>query len=152
MSQLAAVMTTYRGSDGTRTRELYAELEKHGPAGRVAMNLFRACKCSERAKSYRGRRYKDAAYGRKQWSLGLLCDELVASADALGIAWGWKLDPDQAYHNQVLYVDLPTFGQVSFHTAERLKGPDYPGEWCGEHGASPQRVCSFAALVLAKEA
>lgn len=148
MSHLARVMATYQGSDGNVTRALYEALEKRGPAGRVGLNLFRAVKNSERAKKYRGREYKGAAYERKEWSLGNLCEVLELHADALGIMWGWSLDEAQPYHRHVLYVELEKHGQVSFHAAERLRGPDFPGTWDGQRGAAPQRVCSFVAALL----
>lgn len=47
-------ITVFEGSDGELTKTYYAELSKRGPIGEVAMNLFRAQKCSERAKVYRG--------------------------------------------------------------------------------------------------
>ena len=109
----------YRGSDGEATKELYRALEQLGPRGIVALNVFRAQKCSERAKCYRGGirgkgSYSSMAYDRKQWSMGNLAMVLSRHAAALGIAWGWKIDPAQSYHCWVLYIDLPT-GQVSFH-------------------------------------
>jgi hypothetical protein len=68
----------YAGSNGEVTRAYYAELERRGPLGMVAMNLFRAQKCSARAKVYRGRGFKRDAYDRKNWSLGLLCTYLLS--------------------------------------------------------------------------
>ena len=47
-------LDVYRASDGEATKRLYVELELLGPAGVIALNLFRACKNSERAKAYRG--------------------------------------------------------------------------------------------------
>lgn len=63
----------YAGSDGELTKRYYSELETKGPIGLVAMNLFRAQKCSARAKVYRGGvrgrgSYKSMAYERKSWS------------------------------------------------------------------------------------
>ena len=40
----------YHGSDGAATTAYYNELSKRGPIGLVAVNLFRASKCSARAK------------------------------------------------------------------------------------------------------
>ena len=145
---LAEVMAVYEGSNGDLTKALYQRLEAVGPIGVIAMNLFRAQKCSERAKVYRGRRYKDAAYGRKQWSMDNLAAALTEHAEALGIAWGWAIDPEQAYHNVVLYIEIPT-GQVSFHTDARGKGPNYLAPWDGVRGISPTRICRFCADVLA---
>ena len=103
-------------ADVVVSRALYARLEGHGPIGQVAMNLFRACKTSQRAKVYRGRRYRGAAYDTKQYSMDLLCAHLVDHAPTIGLSsWGWREDSDQPVHRQVLYIDLPT-GQISFHT------------------------------------
>jgi hypothetical protein len=136
----------YAGSNGEVTRAYYAELEKRGPLGMVAMNLFRAQKCSARAKVYRGRGFKREAYDRKNWSLGLLCTYLGLyggskhCADPM-IPYGWKRDPNTPGFEWVLYVDLPQ-GQVSFHAATRGEGPDYPGEFCGQH-LSAERIIDF---------
>lgn len=112
------------------------------------MNLFRACKCSGRAKVYRGRTYKDLAYGRKVYSITNLCRELKTHAESLGIVWGWKEDKQQTFHRWVLYVDIPVFGQVSFHNADRLAGPDYPKEWDGVPD-SPRRIINYVNFLLA---
>ena len=144
----------YYGSNRDNTRQLYSLLESKGPLGIIALNLFRASKNNARAKVYRGGipgkgSYKRMAYDRKQWSLGLLCDALSEYAEGAGIIWGWKVDTSQQVHSWVLYVDLPT-GQVSFHSAQRGKGPDYPGDWDGQHqGAS--RILDWVKTVLGKE-
>lgn len=148
---LSYVLGVYGGPNGEATKALYERLEKLGPIGLVALNLFRAQKNSERAKAYRGRGYKGAAYDRKQWAMGNLDEALVGHADALGLRWGWGNDPGQAFHCCVLYVELPT-GQVSFHTNIRGSGPDYPGEWDGVRGKSAERICRFVAQLLAAEA
>lgn len=149
------VLTIYRASDGEATRALLAELHERGPLGFVVANLLRAAKNSERAKLYHGGRvglfgrgsYRRAAYDRKEWAIGNLDTALLEHAGAAGIRWGWALDPQQACHNQVLYVDTPR-GQVSFHTAQRGKGPDYPGEWDGVKNMGAQRICLWAADIL----
>lgn len=140
------VAAIYSGSDAEATKALYAELERRGAIGVIALNLLRACKASARAKVYRGGnshgRFKDQAYQKKEWSLRQLCDALVPLIDkskwcstpgcgfpdgkpCLGcgltvshgvVAWGWKEDPAQTFHRWVLYVDL-LVGQVSFHAA-----------------------------------
>jgi|SRR5579871_1963971 len=145
----------YRGSDGEATKRLYAQLEAIGPMGQVALNLFRAAKCSERAKVYRGGirgqgSYKGMAYDRKAWSMQCLCDILTQHAAELHLVWGWKEDPatvfgDQASH--VLYVDTP-HGQCSFHSPTRGKGPEYLGDWDGQRGMTTQRVIDFATALL----
>jgi hypothetical protein len=146
---IADVLRIYRGSDGEATRALYDCLGKLGAEGEVAVNLFRACKSSERAKVYRGGRngYRGAAYDRKQWSMDNLAKILVEHAEALGLRWGWGCDAAQDFHRDVLYVDLPT-GQVSFHTAGRGVGPDYPDQWDGRRGQSADRICRWVARLL----
>lgn len=144
---LADVMQVYIGSDGAATRDMYQRLLNYGQLGVIATNLFRAQKCSERAKGYRGG-YRANAYERKQWSMNNLADVLRTHATDCGITWGWGQDDKQVFHKVVLYVDLPT-GQVSFHTELRGQGPDYRGEWDGKAGASPGRICRFVASVFA---
>lgn len=149
---MADVLATYTGSDGDRTKALFAQLESAGTIGDVAVNLFRAAKNSERAKRYRGGArgrgsFRGMAYDRKSWAIDNLAAALMANAEELRISWGWGIDQDQPVHRDVLYVDLPT-GQVSFHTSPRGKGPVYPGEWDGARGTSAQRICCFAADVL----
>lgn len=151
-SATTRVRIVYMGSDGDATKALYDELEKLGPMGIVAINLFRAQKNSERAKKYRGGirgqgSFKDMAYARKQWAMENLARTLTQHAQGCGITWGWGVDEKQEFHRQVLYVDLPP-GQVSFHTERRGLGPDYPGKWDGVRDASPTRVCNFVASVL----
>jgi hypothetical protein len=148
----AEAAEAYRGSDGDATHALYARLGQHGPAGVVAVNLFRAQKASERAKVYRGGArgrgsFRAMAYDRKGWAIGNLCTTLATHAGALGIVWGWGFDPDQPVHRLVLYVDLPS-GQVSFHAAERGPGPDYPASWDGVPAISPQRILTWIGRLL----
>jgi hypothetical protein len=147
-------MIVYSGSDRAATEFLYADLSSKGPAGVIALNLLRAQKCSSRAKVYRGGipgkgSYKQMAYDRKQWSIDNLCIELAANAEPFGIKWGWKIDPEVVFGESpsyVLYVDIPP-GQVSFHSPSRGDGPDYPGEFCGEH-KSEIRIIRFAESIL----
>ena len=151
MPDISEVIRVYQGSNGDQTKALYALLMEHGPAGEVAMNLFRAAKCSERAKGYRRRGHKDAAYGRKQWSMDNLCTILQQHSEALGIAWGWRTDEKAVEagspHRHVLYVEIPT-GQVSFHTDIRGAGPDYGKPWDGQRNQSADRVCRWTARVF----
>lgn len=144
---LTRALKVYEGSDGDKTKALYVDLEKVGPIGCIAMNLFRAQKNSARAKVYRGRRFKNAAYESKQWAMGNLCAILERHADAAGIRWGWGRDEDQPVYKDVLFIDLPT-GQVSFHTETRGKGPTYPGTWDGKHRVSTDRIVRWTARVL----
>lgn len=147
---LTEVLRVYHGSDGDATTALYERLWRLGPAGAIAVNLFRACKNSARAKVYRGGGYRGAAYDRKQWAMDNLDKTLWQHAGALDLRWGWGEDEKQTYHRWVLYVDLPT-GQVSFHTKDRGTGPDYPAKWDGAVDASAGRICRWCAQLLSKE-
>lgn len=142
------VMEIYAGSNGQDTVALYARLEKLGPRGIVALNLFRAQKASVRAKVYR-RRYRGFAYEKKNWSLGLLHAALVAHSTELQIEFGWREDPLQEYHKWVLYIDLPN-GQISFHAASRMGPRDYEAPWNNELD-SATRIIRFVETVLERE-
>lgn len=149
---LIELLQVYEGSDGAKTMALYETLKARGPLSDIALNLFRAHKASARAKVYRGGdkrgSYRRQAYDKKGWSIENLCRLLAERAEASGIRWGWKLDPQQAFHCWVLYVDLPD-GQVSFHAAERGTGPDYDGEWDGVTNLGPTRICMLIQKALA---
>src|SRR5579863_7361061 len=154
-SQLSAfsALAVFQGSDGDLTKRFYAELQKRGPIGLVAVNLFRAQKTSTRAKLYRGGvrgkgSYKSMAYDTKRWAMENLVKVLTQHGAALGIAFGWKEDPKTVFGESpswVLYVDLPQ-GQVSFHSPDKLEGPAYAGDWDGTH-LSAERVIEFADAV-----
>lgn len=138
----------YEGSDGAQTRRLYGALKKVGPVGLIALNLFRAQKCSRRAKKYGpyagvgGSSFRDLAYERKAYSLQQLVAVLFEHAAALGFRYGWGVDDGQMRNRWVLYIDIPQIGQVSFHSPERYDGPDYPEGWDGKR-LSEQRIIKF---------
>lgn len=141
----------YEGSDGRETTKYYVALSKRGLLGLVAMNLLRAQKCSARAKKYRGGirgvgSYRDLAYNRKAWSIEQLSTLLTQHRETLSIRFGWKLDPLCAHIPWVLYVDLPN-GQVSFHSTSRMSGPDYEGDWDGQH-VSADRIIAFCDDIM----
>jgi hypothetical protein len=147
-------LSVYEGSDAAQTKALYCKLESIGPIGLVALNLFRAQKCSARAKVYRGGipgggSFKDMAYTRKAWSLLQLNTILMMHHLELRIPWGWAKDPSEKFVPWVLYIDLPQ-GQVSFHSIERYNGPDYPRGWDGQH-KSAERILAFVSEVLDSE-
>lgn len=143
----------YIQMDGTVTKRYYTALQQIGGiAGVLAVNLFRAQKCSARAKTYRKRAHTTESYARKEWSMANLCDVLAKHGNALGIRYGWKEDPNVIFEDQasfVLYVDLPT-GQVSFHNPRRGNGPDYPGMW-DQSKRSQERIIEFCDQVYSRE-
>lgn len=143
----------YTGSDGDATKRYYALLVLSGAIGEIAVNLFRAQKCSSRAKVYRGGirgrgSFRSMAYDRKGWSIEQLSKALAAQPE-MRIAFGWKRDPKMEFGaSWVLYVDLPD-GQVSFHSLARYAGPDYEGDWDGQR-KSEERILAFCDRVVAE--
>ncbi len=147
-------LAVYEGSDASQTKALYSKMESLGPIGLLALNLFRAQKCSARAKLYRGGipgggSFKDMAYDRKAWSLKNLNSILLKHHLELRIPWGWQRDPAEKLAPWVLYIDLPQ-GQVSFHSTERYSGPDYLKCWDGRH-KNAERIITFCSEVLETE-
>lgn len=136
----------YEASNGELTKALYRELDSRSIHGQLATALFRAQKRSSAAKKYRGRRYTSESYAVKNWSMGEICRILSALGNEY--VWGWQHDPKTVGYEWVLYVELPS--QVSFHSADRLTGPDYTGEWDGKH-VSADRIIAFCEQVLSTE-
>lgn len=153
---IAAILEIYRGSNGDATMALYQHLKTLGWEGSLAVDLFRACKASERAKLYRGGErgrgsYRRMAYDKKTWAIENLSKALMATG---GITWGWGIDAALKErgdpHHHVIYVELPT-GQISFHTGTRNEGPDYPGEWDGMRGQTADRICRWVGRIVSRE-
>lgn len=143
----------FAGSDGEVTRAYYKQLEERGAIGLIAINLFRAQKCSTRAKVYRGGlrgkgSFRSMAYDRKNYSISELCRILTEHGAARDIRWGWKEDVWTPGFEWVLYIDLPQ-GQVSFHSSTRGQGPIYPGDWDKQH-LSRERIIAFCDNVMAE--
>ena len=134
----------FNQNSGDVTKAYYAEMNKLGPLGELAVALFRAQKRSTAAKRYRGRRFTRDAYEVKNWSLSEICR--ILTAYKLPYQWGWKADPNTPGYEWVLYVELPQ-GQVSFHSAEKLQGPEYQGEWDGQK-VSADRIQRFCDSVM----
>ena len=115
--------------DGDVTKAYYAGMNAKGLDGQLAVALFRAQKRSTAAKKYRKGQWRHDAYNVKSWSLSEICRVLNAmTAFQLAPIWGWKKDPNTPGFEWVLYVETK-FGQCSFHSADRLNGPDFNGEW-----------------------
>jgi hypothetical protein len=153
---LQDIGAVYSGSNGDATKALYEKLKAVGPLGVIAMNLFRVCKTSGRAKDYRGRQrggqsYRAMAYEKKNWSMDQLATALQQHGTRMGLSWGWGLDEPLRRrgdpHHHILYVDLPA-GQVSFHTGTRGAGADYVGVWDRVRDAAGDRICRFCEVVL----
>jgi hypothetical protein len=142
-------LEVFKQNDGDVTKAYYADMNSRGPAGQLAVALFRAQKRSTAAKKYRGGKYRRAAYEVKNYSLSEVCRILTAYPD-LGLRWGWKDDPKTPGFTQVLYVNLPQ-GQCSFHSSDRLNGPEYPDDWDGAH-ASTERILAYCDAVANSEA
>jgi hypothetical protein len=136
----------FDGTDGDVTRNYYTELNAKGLYGQLTTALFRAQKRSVAAKRYRGRKYTQAAYSVKNWSLSEICRicQLIPE-----IVWGWKYDAKTVNFEWVLYVETP-HGQVSFHSGERLEGPDFPNEWDGQK-VCRERILRFCDSIMGLE-
>jgi len=116
----------FAGSDGDATRALYNELAGCGPLGFVAIQLFRAQKCSARAKVYHRGHYSTLAYGRKNWSLEQLTT-LLMTTNAQGDVWGCGHPDPTARDPWVLRIVLPLpQGPVTVTTTHALP---YPWGW-----------------------
>ncbi len=145
----------FNQQNGEVTKAYYAELATLGSHGELAVALFRAQKRSSRAKEYRRSRFRAASYDVKEWSLSEVSRILTAHAKELSVeSWGWKEDPEVLFGERaswVLYIELPYFGQVSFHNPTRLAGQAYQAEWDGVKGASEDRIISYCNSLYTKE-
>ena len=121
--------SVFNQSDGEVTKAYYASMNKKGIEGQLAVALFRAQKRSTAAKKYRRGAWRRDAYSVKNWSLSEVCRVLSAmQAFEMASEWGWKKDPNTPKFEWVLYCELPQ-GQCSFHSENRLNGPDFKGDW-----------------------
>jgi hypothetical protein len=138
--------TVFNQQNGEVTKAYYAEMNSKGLPGQLAVALFRAQKRSTAAKKYRRGRFTRDAYDVKNWSISEVCrilDTMAAFESAP--QWGWKRDSKTPGYEWVLYVDLPT-GQCSFHSPQRLSGPDYLKDWDGI-GMSEPRIIRYCDMV-----
>ena len=119
-----------------------------GRAGQLAFGLFRAQKRSTLAKSYRGK-YKRKSYDGKNEALKYLDAVLTKWGDAMGVDWGWKKDPHQDYHNQVLYVHLKDARQASFHGEKAISKRQFRGAW-DQRGGSEANILWYCDAVMAR--
>ena len=144
---LEEIEAVYHGRDADRTKALYARLQMFAPRGLVAVELLRVARNSEMAKGYKTRAGRAAAYDTKDWSIGELCRALRDNPDVIA-SWGWARDDRTTNFENVIYVDIPGAGQVSFHTSYRRDGPDYSGTWDGARGTAPVRICRWVEAIL----
>lgn len=149
--RFSEVKAVFEGRDGAATKALYDRLLTRGPRGVVAVNLMRILKNSGFAKGYKFRRSTAAAYETKSWAIGQVCEAMVRHPEVIR-SWGWGRDENAVNFENVLYVDLPGVGQVSFHNGSRHQGPDYPGRWDGRRGMGPDRVCLWIEAILTNKA
>lgn len=133
-------------NDGDLTRRFYAHMDSLGTTGKLATALFRAQKRSEAAKRYKGRSYTRAAYDVKNWSLSEVCRIAGLMPE---LSWGWKYDPRAINFENVLYVEL-TYGQCSFHSPDRLDGPDFSGKWKPQPDSRTSILSYCADVIIGK--
>jgi hypothetical protein len=146
------IRRAYYGSDGQLTLRACDALLQSGPNGELAVLLFKAMKASARAKKYHGKHketgtsYRQLSYDRKGQALQRLCDYLVA-CEADAECWGWGMDRNtDGPHKHVLYV-WTDYGQCSFHSAARYKGPNFRGKWISGVG-SEETILRYCELIL----
>jgi hypothetical protein len=128
----ANVRNAYFGSNGGASRTICSGLAKISRLGELAAELYRTQKASSRAKCYANSaygKYRERAYERKNACIKKICCILKDFGE--WIVWGWGTDSGQPRYPWVLYIELPSIGQVSFHSKERFQGPDYTGGWDG---------------------
>lgn len=118
----------FEAKNASQTVAYQNELLNRGDLGQIAFGLFRAQKRSTRAKTYR-RSMRQESYAAKSEALKYLDAGLHQWAEDHGIEWGWRGDPSQTYHNQVLYVQLPGHGQCSFHSERAFSKQRFYGDW-----------------------
>lgn len=151
----------FHQKSGDVTKAYYADLAACGPAGELGVALFRAQKRSTAAKQ--GRRYRGENYDVKEYSLKEVSRIIEKYSGKLTYShhgglisidhWGWKQDPDVRFGDSaswVLYVDLPWFGQVSFHNPSRLHHKNYEFNWDGARGVSEERIISYCNAIMSK--
>lgn len=140
----------YAASNPVLTKALYARLETCGPAGAVALNLFRAHRCIAQALHCdAGREIMRSAYERKDWAINLLIRTLFRHSQELCIAWGWCCDSRNKAAPWTLRVDLPN-GQVAFPNPRRLTGYDYYGRRDAQD-KSEERIFAYCDEVLSSQ-
>lgn len=142
------------GADDNLTLAYYLLLQKRGPLGMIALNLFRAQKNASSLCRPAG--YGPAAAAAASagvWSLELLVHVLARHGAHFGISYGWKpiMEPRKDRAPFVLFVDLPDFGQVSFDAFERGCGPEYSNE-CDGVRKNEERIFGFCDFVYAQPA
>lgn len=145
--KFSTIMEVYKGRDANRTKALYAKLVAKPPRGIIAVNVLRAARNSEMAKGYKGRSAHAKAYESKDWAIGELCDALMRDPSVI-TSWGWGRDEQAVKFEDVLFLDLPGAGQISFHNSYRRVGPDYPGAWDGIRLQTARRVCLWVEAIL----
>ncbi|MBL6852365.1 MAG: hypothetical protein ISS15_05430 [Alphaproteobacteria bacterium] len=143
------VMGVYLGSNGDKTKALYQRLNALGPVGFVASNLFRACKCSERAKDYRRGSQKREAYRRKQWSLDNLdgvrcCSNMAQRSGSSGA--GRPIRRRNSTSKCSMSSSRPA--RLAFTPRRAATARIFVGAWDGVRGEAPERICRWVVQVL----
>ena len=142
-------LEAFNTSDMETTTQYQNDLYCRGYEGQLAFGLFRAQKRSAKAKDYRKGRHRRNSYDAKNDALKYVDAVLTRWGDSLGVAWGWKLDPRQPKHNQVLYVDFGCGYQCSFHSEKRYSNQEFEASW-DSAASSINTVISYCDQVMAQ--
>lgn len=146
VSTTVSAQEAFDSRDSAVTLRYQNDLILRGKAGQLAFGLFRAQKRSTRAKTYR-RGLRRNAYEGKHEALKYVDSVLTRNPDLVS-GWGWRIDRNQQYHNQVLYVDLIGIGQCSFHDEIAASSQKYAGEW-DQSKPSLDSILAYCDFVMA---
>lgn len=133
--------------DMETTTQYQNELYCRGPEGQLAFGLFRAQKRSTKAKGYRKGSHRASSYAAKNDALKYVDAVLTRWGDELVASWGWKMDPYQEKHNQVLYVDFGCGYQCSFHSEVRHSRKEFDSDW-NSSSSSINTVTSYCDQIM----
>lgn len=149
---METVLEAFNASDQEKTTVFQDELMCRGRTeGQLAFGLFRAQKRSSRAKEYRRRSHKQNSYAGKAEALKYVDAVLSSWGDELDVNWGWRVDPRQAFHKHVLYVDFGSGYQCSFHSEVRYSEREFDGKW-DSSSSSTRTVLEYCDQVVQQNA
>ncbi len=126
-------LEVFTQQNGEVTKAYYAEMQKLGELGEIAVCLFRAQKRSSRAKDYRRGKFRRLAYDAENVEFA---GALQGAEAALRKARHWvgMEGRSERTFRRTRFVDSvrgPSDGPVQFPQSIRFDGPDYSGEWSG---------------------
>ncbi len=123
---------------GIGTRKVKLELNRIGlscataRAFRIALEIE---DCSTQGKKYMGSEWSDKKYREK----GDLIEKLCKLCAIEG--WTYGKQKSGSYHTKwIVYFELPSCEQISFHTNLSIDIADYPFEWDGKTSSTLRKL------------